>query len=64
MALLIVGRPLGETKRPKDIVMGADACWHVLYGDGSLGPALSVDQMLDALPLLQEDCQLKKEKQK
>jgi hypothetical protein len=25
-----------------------------LYADGSLGPALSTDQMLDTLPLLQE----------
>jgi hypothetical protein len=39
---------------PKDIVMGANGYWHALYWDGSLGPALSLDQMLDTLPLLQE----------
>ena len=43
-----------DNKRPVDIVMGADACWHALYADGSFGPALSLDEMLDTLPLLQE----------
>jgi hypothetical protein len=43
-----------DNKRPVDIVMDADGCWRALYADGSLGPALSTDQMLDTLPLLQE----------
>jgi hypothetical protein len=41
-----------DNKRPVDIVMDADGCWRALYADGSLGPALSVDEMLDRLPLL------------
>src|SRR5260370_36090870 len=28
--------------------------WRALYADGSLGPALSIDEMLDTLPLMQE----------
>jgi len=41
-----------DNKRPADIVMDADGCWRALYADGSLGPVLSIDEMLDTLPLL------------
>jgi len=41
-----------DNKRPVDIVMDADGCWRALYADGSLGPVLSIDEMLDTLPLL------------
>ena len=34
-----------DNKRPVDIVMDADGCWRALYADGSLGPALSTDQI-------------------
>ena len=43
-----------DNKRPVDIVMDADGCLRALYADGPLGPALSTDQMLDTLPLLQD----------
>jgi hypothetical protein len=39
---------------PTDIIMDAEGCWHVLYSDGSLGPALTLDEMLDVLPQLQD----------
>ena len=44
-------RASDDKKRPVDIVMDADGCWRALYADGSLGPALSIDEMLDTLPL-------------
>ena len=43
-----------NSRYPSDIVMNAKGCWRALYSDGSLGPALDLDQMLDLLPQLQD----------
>lgn len=39
---------------PTDIIMDDAGCWRALYSDGSLGPALTLDQMLDLLPELRD----------
>jgi hypothetical protein len=41
-----------EDLHPTDVVMDAEGCWRVLWSDGSLGPALTLDEMLDVLPYL------------
>jgi len=45
---------MSDKKCPIDVVLDTNGCWRVLYSDGSLGPALSIDEMLDALPLLED----------
>jgi hypothetical protein len=39
---------------PTDIIMDAQGCWRARYSDGSLGPPLTLDEMLDVLPYLRE----------
>jgi hypothetical protein len=41
-----------DDKRPVDIIVDGDGDFHALYSDGSLGPALTIDEMMDTLPLL------------
>jgi hypothetical protein len=43
-----------KPKIPVDIIVDADGCIHALYSDGTLGPVLTIDEMMDTLPLLQE----------
>jgi hypothetical protein len=43
-----------NSRHPTDIVMDAKRRWRALYSDGSLGPALTLDQMLDLLPQLRD----------
>ena len=43
-----------KPKIPVDIIVDADGCFHALYSDGTLGPVLTIDEMMDTLPLLQE----------
>ena len=40
---------------PTEIVMDDEGRWRAIYSDGSLGPALTLDQMLDLLPQLRDD---------
>ena len=37
---------MSDKKCPIDVVLDTNGCWRVLYSDGSLGPALSIDEML------------------
>ena len=39
---------------PTDIVMDNEGCWRALFNDGSVGPPLTLDEMLDVLPYLRE----------
>jgi hypothetical protein len=39
-----------------DIIVDADGCFHALCSDGTIGPVLTIDEMMDVLPLLQEEC--------
>ena len=39
---------------PTDIVMDDEGRWRALFSDGSLGPALTLDEMLDLLPHLRD----------
>jgi hypothetical protein len=41
-----------EDLHPTDVILDAEGRWRVLYSDGSLGPALTLDEMLDVLPYL------------
>ena len=43
-----------KSKIPVDIIVDAEGCFHALYSDGTLGPVLTIDGMMDTLPLLQE----------
>src|SRR5215472_4779803 len=43
-----------KPKIPVDIIVDADGCFHALYSDGTLGPVLTIDEMMDTLPLLRE----------
>jgi hypothetical protein len=43
-----------NNRYPTDIVMDAQGRWRALYSDGSLGPPLTLDEMLDELPFLRE----------
>jgi hypothetical protein len=45
---------VSDDNPPVDIIVDGDGCFRALYADGTLGPALSLDEMLDTLPLLQE----------
>jgi len=43
-----------KPKRPVDIFVDGDGRFRTLYTDGTLSRVLTVDEMLDTLPLLQE----------
>lgn len=43
-----------NSRYPTDIIMDDEGCWRALYSDGSLGPPLTLDEMLDVLPYLRE----------
>jgi hypothetical protein len=43
-----------NNRYPTDIVMDYEGCWRALYSDGSRGPALTLDEMLDMLPHLRD----------
>ena len=43
-----------NNRYPTDIVMDDEGRWRARYSDDSLGPPLTLDEMLDVLPHLRE----------
>ena len=39
-----------NSRYPTDVIMDDAGDWRAVYSDGSLGPPLTLDEMLDVLP--------------
>jgi len=46
--------PVINGKHPADFVLDDEGRWHAVYTDGSLSPELTIDELMEMLPLLAE----------